>query len=563
MVFLVYLGMIQKLLINKKTFKILGVVFLILLVAGIFVYKKGIFSKEILKLEILSKENCQMGGEVEYTLRYKNNGNTRLEGLRLLFEYPENSLPEGTNLTVNKELEDLYPAQEATLKFKARLFGREGDVLTTKASLSYKPKNLKARYESKTTFSTKIDNVPLTFRFDFPSKIESGKNFTTSINYFSNLDYPLSDLTVKTTYPANFEFSGAEPTGLAYNEWTIGVLNKAEGGRIKISGKLNGNPGEKGIFRAEMGIWIHNRYVALKEDMRGTEIIRPLLVISQTINGSSEYTANPGEILRYEIFFRNVGEEPFEDLFMVSRLDGPFDFRTIKAETGKVNEADHSIIWDGREIPQLRFLAPGEEGRVEFWVSLKQEFGPGSNFTARNVISAPPAKEEFTIKISSRLVLEQKGYFQDEVFGNSGPIPPRVGEETTYTIVWNIKNYYNGMKDVKVKANLAPGVRLTGKFFPQEEQSKFSFDINSKELVWDIGDLSAGAGLISNQKSIAFQIALLPSESQKNSTAILISEATISGEDQFTKTILRTIAPAIDTTLPDDPSISSEQGIVQ
>ncbi|MFH1222839.1 MAG: hypothetical protein V1647_00675, partial [Pseudomonadota bacterium] len=49
-------------------------------------------------------------------------------------------------------------------------------------------------------------------------------------------------------------------------------------------------------------------------------------------------------------------------------------------------------------------------------------------------------EQEFVTKVSSKMELVQKGYYQDEVFGNSGPVPPRVGEPTTYTIMWYVKN---------------------------------------------------------------------------------------------------------------------------
>ena len=72
--------------------------------------------------------------------------------------------------------------------------GKEGDLKTAKASLSYMPKNLTVRYESDTTFTTKIDAVPITLDFDLPTKVEKGKDLQYSINYFSNIDYPLENL---------------------------------------------------------------------------------------------------------------------------------------------------------------------------------------------------------------------------------------------------------------------------------------------------------------------------------------------------------------------------------
>lgn len=552
---------------KRKIFTFFIISLVILVGVSFWLYQRQAFSKEILKLEILGPETCQAGKEIEYTVKYKNNGNIRLEELKFTFEYPEGSLLSEEQLErITKDLEDLYPGQEEVLKFKVRIFGKEGDIKTAKASLSYRPKNLKAFYESKSTSSTKLEALPISFGLDFPSKIVTGKETKISLNYFSNLDFPLSDLRVKIEYPQGFDFLSSKPGGLEKNEWEIKMLNKAEGGRIDVFGKISGKVGGQEVFKAQLGIWIEDKFFLLKETARGVEIVRPHLSISQRINGFSDYIASPGELLRYEIFFRNIGEEAFEELFLVARLEGPVEFESINSEFGKISSTDRSILWDWRDIPELQYLSGGEEGKVEFWINLKRdwEIGPADkNFILRNKISLSQVREEFETKINSRLEISQKGFFQDEIFGNSGPIPPRVEETTTYTIIWQLKNSYNDVKSVKARAVLPPGVKLTGKIFPEDEKQKFTFDSGSGEILWDVGDLAAGTGILSPQKTLAFQIILTPSENQRGLVTTLINEAKVSGEDQFTGMSLRMTASAVDTTLPDDATVSPEQGIVE
>jgi len=86
------------------------IIFLIGLVGVSFwLYRRQIFSKEILKLEVLGPETCRAGEEIEYVVKYKNNGSVRLEELELAFEYPEGSLlAEDQSERVVKNLPDLY-----------------------------------------------------------------------------------------------------------------------------------------------------------------------------------------------------------------------------------------------------------------------------------------------------------------------------------------------------------------------------------------------------------------------------------------------------------------------
>jgi len=551
-----------------KFFNVLIFVLIVLVAISYWVYKRQAFSKDIVKLEILGPETCQAGEEIEYTIKYKNNGNVRLENLKFVFEFPEGALlAQDQSQRMTRELEDLYPGQEEIFKFQTRLFAQEAEIRTAKASLTYQPKNLKAVYESSSTFSTKIQTIPLSFGFDFPSKVVDGKEAKIALNYFSNLDFPLFDLRMKIEYPSNFEFLSSRPQGIEKNEWEIKMLNKAEGGRVEISGIIFGDIGDHKVFEAELGIWVQDKFFILAKTSRGVEIIKPHLVISQEINGASDYIATPGEMLHYEIFFRNIGTQSFENLFLVSSLEGPFDSASIKADMGEVNAADGSVMWDWRDVPELRYLDAGQEKKVEFWVNLKKDWPvenlSDKNFTLKNQVLLSQIRDEFEVKINSQLAVEQKGYFEDEVFGNSGPIPPEVGKKTTYTIIWQVRNYYNNVDNVKVRAILPPGVKITGNIFPEEQKQKFTFDSQSREILWDLGNLEVGTGILTPDKSMAFQIELFPAENQKGLVATLINEAQVSGEDQFTGLNIQALSSRIDTTLPDDSTINPDKGVVK
>jgi len=543
-------------------------------IAGLYYYQRNIYSKEILKLEILGPEETELVQEIEYIVKYKNNGNTRLEEPELIFEYPEYSIPsEGSSQRVTKNADDfggaIYPGQEQTFSFKARLLGKEGAVKQAKATLSYRPKNLKARYESSTTFTTLIKKVSLTFDFDLPTKIESGKDFDFKLNYFSNVDYPLSDLRVTVEYPSDFEFVESVPQSLEKTEWDVGLLNKAKGGRISITGKLRGEIGEEKVFQAKFGTWREGEFVLLKEIAKGVEITKPSLYVSQQINGNPRYIASPGDSLHYQISFKNLGEDIFTNLFLIVKLEGEaFDFDTLKAPRGTFETGDNSIIFDWKRVSKLQFLDAGEEGEVEFWIEVKDEWPISSsedkNPEIRTNVYLSQIQEQFVNKVNSKLQIVQKVYFQDEVFGNTGSMPPKAGEGTTYTIMWQVRNFYNDVNGVKVKAKLPSNVELTGNIFPEDGSSNFTFDSESREMVWSVGDLKVSEGVAGTAApNLSFQVRLTPYANQTGQTPEIIGEATISGEDQWTGEIIRGTSPTVNTTLPDDQTVTGEQSIVQ
>jgi len=545
-------------------------------IAGFYFYQSNIYSKETLKLEILGPEEVELLEEVEYIVKYKNNGNTRLEEPELIFEYPENSLiPEGESPVIIKTSEDfggaIYPGEEKTFHFKTRLLGKEGDVLTAKANLSYRPKNIKPRYESATTFSSVVRKTSITFEFDFnlSSQIKPEKEVKFGLNYYSIVDYPLTNLRAVVEYPSGFEFIESNPQSLDKTEWDIGLLNKNDGSRIEILGKIGGEVGEEKIFKAKLGVWQNGKFIVLKETTKGIELSKSSLYVYQKINGNPKHIALPGEILHYEIDFQNTGKDLLTNLTLIVKLEGkPFNLETIKTSQGTFSLGDNSIVFDWKKVPKLQFLDANEEGQVEFWIELKEEWPISSaedkNPVIKSIIHLNKTTEEFVNKVNSKLILYQRGYFEDEVFGNSGPIPPKVGETTTYTIMWQIKNFFNDVDDVKVRVNLPKNIELTGRIFPEEQSSKFAFDSQSREIVWEVGDLKMSQGTSgTSAPNISFQIRFTPSSDQKGKTPDIISEAEIIGKDTWTNETIEALAPAINTTLPDDQSITSKMGKVQ
>ncbi|MCH8244458.1 hypothetical protein IIB97_01060 [Patescibacteria group bacterium] len=536
-------------------------------IGGFWLWQKNSYSKEILKLEIIAPAEITMGEEITYVVKYKNNGDVRLQDPVLIFEYPAGAVPtKNQDTRVTQSLDDIYPGQERTFSFSSRLFGKEGDIKEARALLQYTPRNLNAQFESETTVTTVISHVPLTFELDLPSRMEAGQEFSFALNYFSNSEYPLSDLRIKIEYPEGFSFTKATPSPIGESEWDVGLLNKAEGGRISIEGFLEGEVQEAKIFKATLGTWKEGKFTLLGETIKGIEITRTRLIISQEVNGSTDYIASQKDILHYVISFKNVSEKTLENLFLVVSLEGrPFDLASIKSDSGTFQQGDNSIIFESKNVSRLRFLGRGEEGKVEFWVNVKEEWevfsSQDKSFVLRDRIILSDVTEEFELKVNSKLEINQAAYFQDEVFGNQGPLPPQVGVPTTYTVIWQAKNLYNDVQNAKVRAVLPAGVSLTGSVFPAGEP--LTFDQVSREVVWEVGDLSAGTGPFETAPSVAFQLRFIPLASQQGSVAQLIGEARIQADDLFTEQSLFATDSSINTTLPDDNSVTSLMGQIQ
>jgi len=543
---------------------------LVLAAVGYGFWRKNIYSKEELKLEMVASKEARLGQEVEYVVKYKNNGEFRLENPTLMFTAPDFSIKDDKIYT--QEVIDseklggaIYPGEERSFSFKARLIGKAGDAKVAKATLTYQPKNLSARYESVTTFTTIMQEVPLDLEMDLASNVEANKNFHFRINYLSNVDWLLTDLRVNVDYPTGYTFTQSSPKSIDKNEWSIPVLNKGQSGIIDITGQVSGNLNEGKVFRARIGMWKDGQYLPLKEIEKGTRIEKPTVSIRQTINGDANYVAKPGEWLHYEVYLQNISDGELYNLTMVDKLDGDlYDFGSIKTDTGNFKQGDNSIVFDWRQNNKLAYLSVMEEGKVEFWIKLKDDLSRLNQPELSNKVMVGSAREDFITKISSKLELAQKVFYNDEIFGNSGPFPPRVGEVTTYTVTWQVKNYYSDVKGVTIKTVLPPEAQFNSdKVFPEDQAGKLVYNADTRELSWSIGDMTAGQGLISSPLNVSFQISVTPMSSQAGGVAGIIGATTVRGDDGWTDTTLETTVAAVDTASISDSETGQNNGIVQ
>ncbi|GMX58145.1 MAG: hypothetical protein YFSK_4860 [Candidatus Yanofskyibacterium parasiticum] len=554
----------------SKFFKVLIVFALVLAAVGYGFWRKNIYSKEELKLEIFGPREAALGQEVEYVVKYKNNGDFRLENPSLVFTAPDFSIKDDKIFA--KEVLDaeklggaIYPGEEKSYTFKFRVAGKAGEAKIAKASVSYQPKNLSARYESSTTFTTIMKEAPLDLEMDLSSTVEADKSFHLKINYFSNVDWLLTDLRVSVDYPAGYSFSQSSPKSFDKNEWVIPVLNKNQSGTIDIVGQLSGSLDEGKVFRARIGMWKDGQYMQLREIEKGARIVKPTVALRQTINGDANYTAKPGEWLHYEVYYKNVSDKELYNLVLVDSLEGDlFDLGTIKSETGSFRPGDNSLVFDWKQNSQLAYLPMANEGKVEFWIKLKDDLSRLNRPELANKVMVGPAREDFVTKISSRLELAQKAFYSDEIFGNTGPLPPQAGTATTYTVTWQAKNYYSNVKEVAVRATLPPEAQFVpGKIFPEIQTAGLTYNEATREIVWNIGDMAAGQGLVSNPLNVSFQIAVSPMSSQIGGTAGIIGQAVIKGGDEWTEASLESVSPALDTASLSDPILIENSGIVQ
>ncbi len=535
---------------SKKLKKIIISLLIVLFVTvalGYFYYQKNIFWQDEVRFEIIAPEFVEAGEEVKYQLRYKNNSDVRLEDMTIVFEYPENSLIieeeeedviKRGDLRREIRIDELNPGEEETVNFVSLPLGKKNQILQARAWMSYVPRNLTARYEIERTHTLKIEEVPLDLSFQMPSTMDTEKEQSIRVLFSSKMEYPLTDLEVRLFYPDGFEFIRSTPqTDTEENNmWPWPVLNEGDDGAIDIDALISGEPGEAKVFKALIGTWQDNNFIPLKEVSRGTSISESHILLDILINGKEDYIASPGEFVQYEIFFRNLGSETIEDLFLLADLDNQaMDLSKVEPMSGRFQEDRDIIIWSHVFKSELKSLREDEEGKVEFWVEVSEDLYYEPEMTLH--VSMEKAREMITTKLNTSLDISQEILFEDSPFEDGGPFPLERGEKSNYALNWEVSSLFSDISDITIKTRLPREVEVGEEKIPEE--ANLSFNSATGELKIEIEELE-----VEEVEEFFIELSVTPWENVEKEDVFLYG-VEVSAKDEHTKERVTTSLPAI------------------
>lgn len=573
---------------QKKAIKItlwaIGAVALLgLILVAVFEIKRSAFSEEKVLVNIEGPSVIDSTQLVQYVIHYKNDNRVDLKDASILLNHSENFQPESaTNLqTVNAGNSKIYigtikSRSQEEIILKGRFYAPKDYVVYLRARLDYTPSNFNSVFQVQSQIGVNVKTSPIFLEIAAPLEAASGNDVEYLIDYKNQSSRSFSDVRVKVEYPEGFQFTSGNPRPSEGNNfWYIGNLGSDQGGKIKVLGTTQGSRNEGKIVKAYIGSpGDDGRFVVYTQNEKMTKIVASPLSITQSINGLKNLTVNAGETLNYSLNYRNEGEIGLRDIIIVLEIKTSIlDFSRLELGKGSYDSAKGIITWKASDFPQLSNLAPGQGGEIQFSVPVMDRIPVKSendkDFSVITVakidspdISTPVqsnkiiASNTLELKLNSRVVLETTGYYNDSGIANFGPIPPQVGEETSYVIHWQITNVSNNISDVKVVSSLPTGVKWMGKIYP--EDAKITYNERTNQIIWEAGKIKNGAGILEPKKEASFQVSVVPQVNQKEQAIRLLSPSFLEAEDLFTGERLKYETKEKTTILPEDPQVSGK-----
>jgi hypothetical protein len=558
-------------------------ILLALVLAGFFIFgtkSSGKFGEEAVQVNLNGPLTAPSGQEVEYVFNYKNDQDVDLNQLGLNLRYPtgfifKSAVPSAQNADGNIFAVDKVKAHESgSVVVKGQLVGEVGEKKDFSGLFSYEPANFKAQFNKNVAFTTEIVTSVLNIDITNPDQLPIDQTLVLGITYKNSSTSKLTGALVKLTVPNGFELELPQLTPLvnSTNIWQLNDIEARGENKVELKGRFTSiaTPGPQ-EFKLAIGLKSDKGEFTLQEEkIVNVNLVKSHLTLQLTANDVSLKSAvDFGQEITFEASFSNEGDTPFTNLTLIAKLNSTwFDWSSLKDDAlGSVNQSVGTITWTKANLPLLETLQPGTRGSVRWRLQLVSSLPSGVNapsFTAQveaqgkalvnnNLENLTSQSNEVVTKINTQFSLAVEGrYYTDELIKlGSGPLPPRVGETTSYVIFWRLGNTLNEVENVEVTTTLPQGVNWTGQTTVTAGQ-KVIYNPNTREVRWVLNRLPAGAGKTFLKPEASFEVAVTPQESDADKILVLTKTTTATAHDTFSDADLISTAKFVTTELDDD-----------
>ncbi|MEI7709416.1 MAG: hypothetical protein WCI76_01740 [bacterium] len=579
-----------------RNFFIFSVLFFILTLgyaAYIFFGGGNTVSNDNIDIAITGNDFTAGGEELPFSVGITNKNSSALDLVDLIMEYPKGTSGNSTSSSAGTEqsrqsLGTIPAGAVRNENMKVVLFGEQGSVRTIKFSLEYRVEGSNGLFIKTKNYDVTIKSTPLDLSVDAPSEISPNQDITLKVHATLNSTKTASNMLLKIDYPVGFQFASATPApSLGNNTWNLGDLATAAERKISVTGKMiDAVDGEEKVFRISSGSQPGSDKSTIDTIFNSVSqtiaIKKPFIDATLFVNGVSdrEYAINTHTGINAEIKWTNNLDTKVNDLEIRAKITGnAYDRRTINASQGFYNSlgGEDVIIWNKNYLDGFKEVAPGASSSVSFSLgslpifsattgllvdpSIKIEISiSGKQLVSGYANTDLKNSDSRIIRIISDVGFTNKALYFSGPFANTGPIPPRVEKQTTYTVVWSISNTANNVSKGVVHSSLPPWIKFVGSVSPSGED--LTYNASTREIVWNAGRVDKGAGITGVPRSVAFQVSFIPSLSQVKTTPVIIDDAVLTAHDDFANVDVRFSKGSLRTLLDGDPSFPGDGGSV-
>ncbi len=532
-------------------------------------------SPQNIDIQVVAPSLIDGGKQADLEFIITNRNTTSLELADLVIDYPAGarSISDPTKPLTHERISigTIRSGAQVKRTVSAIFYGSEGTTGTIVAGLEYSVAGSNAVFEKKGETSFIIGSAPVSLSVEAPSKATAGDPFTFNITVRSNAAAPVENVVVEGQYPFGFSVAKTQPSaGAGGTLWRLGTLKPGETRTIKLTGAIDALDGDERVFRFLIGSNADQTDPHVKVPFlivpQTLTVERPFITGAITLEGKTGATvsATAGKTLSGTIAWENNLPDAVSGLELALVFDGPaIDKNSINASNGFYQSSNSTILWTSQGDSLLALVPPGGKGNYQFSFAT---LPPGANNSLitnptitlslqvrgtrqseGSVSGAVSSASTMKVTLASALFITAQSLRNTGPYLNTGPVPPRAEQDSSYTITWSVKNSANTVANATAQTTLPPYVTFV------KGEAGVTYDQGTRVVKWSLGDVRAGVGYTSGARQASFQLLFTPSVSQVGTVPTLTGATTLSGLDRFAQVSVEASAEA-STTNTDDLS---------
>lgn len=533
---------------GKKALVILIVVLCIGLgFAGYYLFQY--FSGYDISVSLSVPQEVEIGNPFKATILINNNSDRDLFEAQSFFVLPSNIVsPDNPGKKVISFSEENF-SEGSVIKREVELIAQGEPYSTTEleggVSYKYGESVFSNNFERREKESIALKDSVIGLDVTLPESVLEGEEFEVQLEYYNRGTAPINNIEVEYVFPQTFTFQGSDPS-LSDSFQFVTSLEPSKKEAAVASGFLSNVKGSD----VEIGVKIWRRMgsarvLVVQKDQFVAIAQSPLQVFLEPEPGE-EKALSPGERVRYSAIVTNNSREDIYDIVVIATLKSDvFSLSQYDGE-GYVDDARRTITWRGSDISWLRHLSPGSSQTLPFDLKLQDSFKDQYiNETAEvEVVATSPTvpfgvvgrqiegRDSVLHRIGGILSLERKLYAisPEEDIENSGPIPPTVGETTTYLVSIKPRIQGTSFNLVSFQMDLSAGVEWTRKVVIKGTEKAPLYNKQTKRVTWNSDVIG-----VDDSPEVLFQIAFTPSQSMAGGAVDLLKNIEVRGVDSFTQ----------------------------
>lgn len=561
----------KKHLMHSKNFRNLFMVaiafFLGSMIFAFFTFFQGgtTISNNNIDIVVLGNSFVDGGEELPLQIKVANRNRTNIEIADMLVEYSKGVGGAEDIVRERVSLGEIKSGDIAEDIVEIAIFGEQGSVRDVTFTLEYRVENSNAIFVKEYGYQVTIATSPVDVIVEGPENVVSNQLFSTDITVIQNSTEVTENMMLVATYPSGFKFESASPEPDFGNDtWVLGDLAPGVEKTIQIQGSIRASNGEERIITVisgsqnpddeqEIGVQFTATPLAIEI---GTPFVSAELSTGQT--KSNQFIVSSTGETTFTIDWENELDTSLSSLEITARFSGNgFDPTRVTVNQGFFDNNQGEIVWNQNNNSNLNNISPGKTGQLYF--SLIPKAGVANPtisvaIDAKGVLVGQGTQPEEVsniyngvIRVASDVSISNALFFNNGPFVNSGILPPKVGEETTYTVEWTVSSATSSLDDVKVVADLPSYITWKGESFP--EDANISYNSINRRLTWNAGEITPGA---SGSKKIYFKVGFIPSVSQIQTLPTIISSGSLEAKDAFTGDIVSKTFGQLNSSLSRD-----------